>query len=797
MKKLLLFLIASCALPARAQNSATTAPLTTKTWSQRLPLALRSAEPDTRVVAQWNKFELTLDLSANYDNPFDPAQIDVWAVFTSPQGKTIRVNGFLWGDYTRRLDGKNEIIEAKGAPAWKIRFAPPARGAWRYRVWARDRSGLKSLPQAALIVAPASGARSSGTSPVGAIPSREQIFEVNGPEIGFVRRSVRNPRAFALENERPFVPIGENIGWAGNEGSFEFDRWLEGLGRAGGNWMRVWMSSWNAALEWTPPREGSWQRGEYHGLGVYSLDNAWKLDTILDSAERNGIYTMVCFGTYGEFKTGGFFNEGQWANNPYNVTNGGPCATPEDFWTNPQARAFYRRRLRYIAARYGWRTRVFAWEFWNEAEAPVLWVGEMARFLKGTGEFKTQGPADPHGHLVSTTYGNEAIWKLPEIDFSMTHSYGDTGSIPDHAPVIAADAQTNATWGKPHIMAEFGIDWRAGDEKYDPRGRAVNFHNGLWSSMAAGNAGGAMLWWWDGYVHPKNLYAQLTPLRRFSDSVAWTAGPWKPMRIDSPRVIGGRETFSDLQLTGNGAWGKAATSDFVVGPSGLKGFVTIPSYLYSPSKADMRTTPVFRVDYKQAGRFAIRVNTVSSLSRIQFSLDGKVVLDERLDATPPVDPKEKPGYEKTEMNAEWKNYRAVFNRELSIDVPAGRHVIQLANVEGDWASLDSITLGGYRSSLYPDVHIYGTARAGEAVLWVQNAMSNWKTARDQTPIVPLRNLVVPVRDWPDGRYRVQFWDTQRGVVTKSQMVAAKNRALDLNIDDLPTDVAIHITSASP
>lgn len=791
MKHLLLplFFVGCAALPCRAQNDApkpANAAVAAAPWAQRSVLALKSAKPNAASATQWEKFELTLDLSATYDNPFDPSDIDVWAIFTSPSGASIRVNGFLWADYARRLDGKNEIIEARGAPAWKIRFAPSAPGVWRYRVAARDRSGMEKLPETTLQVA---------VSPPNSLV--ESVADTNafpdaGLHRGIVRRSAKNPRAFAFADEKPFVPIGENMGWAGNEGSFEFDRWLQSLGKAGGNWMRIWMSSWNCGLEWTPPREGSWQRGDYHGVGVYSLDNAWKLDTILDAAERNNIYTMVCLGTYGEFTEGGFFNEGQWKNNPYNAANGGPCAKPLDFWTNEGARSLYRRRLRYIAARYGWRTHVFAWEFWNEANAPAAWVGEMARFLKGAGEWKNAGPADPHGHLVSTTYGNDAVWKLPEIDFSMTHSYGDMGNIPDHAPVVAADAQDSAQWNKPHLMAEFGIDWRAGDEKYDPQGRAINFHNGLWSSMAAGNPGGAMLWWWDGYVHPQNLYGQLTPLRRFSDSVPWTAGAWKPLKLDPPTQVAGVETFSDLQIVANGVWGKAAQSDFVVAPSGVQGNLPITAFLYSPGKPEMRTTPLFHVNYERAGRFSIHVNTVSNSSTIQILLDGKVARELKLDAAPPVDPKVKPEYQSTELSKQWNVYQAIFNREYSVDVPAGRHAIQLQNIAGDWASLESVTLGNYRSSRFPAVNAYGVGQGGNAVLWIQNAAHNWKNDQAQKAVTPLHDLVLTIRDWPVGRYRVEWWDTTRGVISRTENVVAKNRVLELHIADLPSDVAVRI-----
>jgi hypothetical protein len=472
-------------------------------------LALRAARVNLATVPRYGKFELALDLSGAYQNPFDPDEIDVYAIFTPPSGTGVRVNGFLWQPFTRRLEGGQERLEPAGPPAWKVRFAPAIMGRWRYGVFAKDRTGNVSLPEGHFEVAPS-----------------------DAP--GFIRRSQRNPSAFAYDDGRPFFAVGENMGWAGGRGTFEYDEWLGALGKAGGNWIRVWMSSWNCALEWSSESKGDWRSGNYAGVGNYSLGNAWKLDVILDSAERAGAAVMVCFGTYGEFNEGGYFNEGQWKGNPYNAANGGPCAKPEDFWTNEQARKLYQRRLRYLAARYACRTCVQSWEFWNEAKAPAAWVAEMARCMKGTGEFSGR-PADPYGHLLTTTYGTPEVWRIPEIDFTQTHSYGK-GDIPDHAPVVHRDARAHAVYGKPHLMGEFGIDWRAPDSKYDPGKKGINLHNALWASALSGNAGGAMTWWWDNYVHPANFYGQFTPLRRFVDTVPWTDGEWKPLEAEPSGV---------------------------------------------------------------------------------------------------------------------------------------------------------------------------------------------------------------------------------------------------------------------
>ena len=410
------------------------------TFARHDALELRSVNPSGNSVPQYGRFELTLDVRATYDNPFDPEDVDVYALFRSPSGKSLRVNGFFTQPCSRRLVNDMEYIDPLGEPFWQIRFAAPEEGTWRYQVFVKDRTGSCQSPEAAVAVM-------ASASP------------------GFIRTNPKAPQVFAFENGHPYVAIGENMCWATGRGTVDFEMWLASLAQGGGNWIRFFMDRWHCCLEWTPSDQRAWDQGQFYGLGKYNLCNAWRLDTILDMAERNGVYVMVCLGMYSEFTEGGFFSEGIWPMNPYNAANGGPCKKPEEFWTNEQARKLYKQRLRYLAARYGWRTGVFAWEFWNEAYPTTPWVQEMAQFLKGTGPYADQ-PADPYRHLVSTSYGTADIWGLPEIDFSMTHQYGE-GNLADAAITVNADAVKHAAFNKPHLMAEFGIDWRSSDDKYD------------------------------------------------------------------------------------------------------------------------------------------------------------------------------------------------------------------------------------------------------------------------------------------------------------------------------------------
>src|SRR5688572_22730147 len=55
------------------------------------------------------KFEISLHLKCEFNNPFDPDEIDISATFISPSGKTWRVYGFY--DYNFGM-------------LWKIRFSP-------------------------------------------------------------------------------------------------------------------------------------------------------------------------------------------------------------------------------------------------------------------------------------------------------------------------------------------------------------------------------------------------------------------------------------------------------------------------------------------------------------------------------------------------------------------------------------------------------------------------------------------------------------------------------------------------
>lgn len=420
-------------------------------------------------IPKYEKFELTVNLEALYQNPFDPAQIDLKAAFISPKNEKTEVPGFL---YSAQVENGKYIN-----PVWKIRFSPTQEGTWQYDI------SLKT-------------------------PSTQDKTEAKNfncsasTQKGFIRVSKKDPLFFEFNNGEFYYPLGHNVCWANLSG---FEKYFSEMSKVGENWSRVWMSNWEVALEWTGK--------DYRGLGEYNLQKADKLDKILELAKANGLYIQLVLNHHGQLSTK---VNPQWSENPYNVKNGGPCKKPIDFFTDETAKKNFKNRLRYIIARWGYSPNILAWELWNEItfiddldlNKDAAWHKEMAQFIKDT---------DVAKHLVTTSYAgtlydyslNKKVWDIPEIAFTQFHMY-----TPDIVEALNGAYELMSGFNKPYFVAESGRGTEDGVDKEDAEGN--NIHAAIWSQFVVPSAGNAMPWWWDSYIHPKKLYYHWKALAQFS-----------------------------------------------------------------------------------------------------------------------------------------------------------------------------------------------------------------------------------------------------------------------------------------
>jgi hypothetical protein len=414
-------------------------------------------------------------------NPYDPDDVRVDVEVTCPGGRQL-IHPCFWyvpaepyyvkmpsEDGSRRVEW--ERFRLTGPGEWRFRFSPGEPGAHAYSYLVTAGGDTLSKPGGEFHVRPA--------EPGAPVPVT----------------MTKGARHFRHRDGRPFIPIGQNLGWPEESGSRIYSAWLRSLAAEGANCGRLWLVHYmcGTALEWSPKKVNP----GYGGVGVYSQESAARVDRMLASALENGVYLTLSFYSFGD-------TNWDWERNPYCRQAGGWLGEPTEFFTDERARRATRNRLRYAVARYGWSPAVWAWELWNEVEtsrgytedAVTSWHEEMAAYVKSI---------DAHGHLVTTSYRftppetSCRAYELEDIDFVNVHSY-----LPQLTDVLPRRVAEARRFGKPVAVSEYGLGVSPDYFDADPDG--LHLHDGVWTGLFSGAAGTGMTWWWERYVHPRDLY---------------------------------------------------------------------------------------------------------------------------------------------------------------------------------------------------------------------------------------------------------------------------------------------------
>jgi hypothetical protein len=129
-------------------------------------------------------------------------------------------------------------------------------GKWLCRVTARDATGVSES-------------------------AWQEVFATPGSVHGYIRPGP-DRHYFSYDDGTPFFGIGENVAWAHQGGTHDFDDWLPAASRAGMNLVRIWLQ-WNRVLS---------IEHKDTGAGRYDLANAWRTDYVLDLARRHGLRVL-------------------------------------------------------------------------------------------------------------------------------------------------------------------------------------------------------------------------------------------------------------------------------------------------------------------------------------------------------------------------------------------------------------------------------------------------------------------------------------------------------------------------
>ena len=478
------------------------------------PLRVINLRESRTEVGRYEKFELTFDVNRHITNPFDPEQVKIDATFTDPKAKRVIVPAFYHQGFVRRIKNDREELVPVGPGTWKVRFAPTTEGTHTYYLtvkYAPERQKGKAQPERL----------DTGKRSFLCVPSKSK---------GFVRVCKRDPNYFAFDSGDWFYPIGHNVHSPSDDtpraaaiqrktgadilpdhGTYNYDHLFKKMADNGENCAEVWMCSWWLGLEWVR----DWRN--YNGLTRYNLHSAWRLDYLLDLAERHDLYLNLVIDNHGKTST---WCDPEWEDNPYNELNGGFLASPDEFFRNPIAKETYRKVLRYLVARWGYSTRLAGLELWNEvdlvgdaythddpiASTPrVQWHREMTDYLK---------QIDPWQHLltthVSTNYSRikAAYATLPGIDYTVCDAFilGGGGVI----PLVLATATAFNAYGKPGLVTQYG----GSPFGRSPAALRSDLHGGIWATYMTHTAGTPLFQWFQ-FIDSDDLYWNFRALAAF------------------------------------------------------------------------------------------------------------------------------------------------------------------------------------------------------------------------------------------------------------------------------------------
>jgi len=256
-------------------------------------------------------------------------------------------------------------------------------------------------------------------------------------------------------------------------------------------------------------------------LGVYNQVDCFMLDELVEAAQSNSIYLMLCVLTRDLYMK--------------HLSDD----SSEEYET---AIRYAKKFMRYAVARWGYSRSVAAWEYFNEIDPGLptdRFYNELEDYLEKT---------DIYHHLLTTSTWHPSAkdCRLASLDIAQVHRYmrpGTDEEYKDEVAVVLYRAQflrKNAP-SKPALIGEFGLadtKWGlSGYMKQDTGG--VHFHTSLWASAFAGVSGTAMFWWWE-LLDQQDAYRHYKPLSEFLAGVCFAGLRQTDAAISSDqlRVLG-------------------------------------------------------------------------------------------------------------------------------------------------------------------------------------------------------------------------------------------------------------------
>lgn len=441
---------------------------------------------------QYSRGDFDVELVSKFSNPYFQEDVMVNMQIVAPSGEKITLPCYF------------ESGESGKTTLWKARFTPVEIGDYSYYF---ELSGGKNKRS---------------------FTKQEQFKVLRSERSGFLRS--KSNWALQFDNGVPFRGIGENICWESRDEDdskffkdlheradvYNYDYMLSELARCGGNFYRVWICSWNLPIDY----KGPFNNSRYEISDEYYNPSALKrMDYLVDLSESHDLYMMLTLGQGG-----------------YTTQDRGVVNSSEDFFASSEARKWYKNRLRYIVARWGYSPSIAMWEFFNEVDNVqfrdsdnpidgrliVDWHEEMSAYLK---------EIDPYGHIITTSISHrdiDGLNSIENIDINQKHIYNNTEIIPDDIMKYVSEFE------KPYIIGEFGREWDW-SKNFDDFSHEmdIDFKRGLWYGIFSPTPVAPLSWWWE-YFDARRMKPYFSGVREISDRMLEAGkGDFESINVDA------------------------------------------------------------------------------------------------------------------------------------------------------------------------------------------------------------------------------------------------------------------------
>ncbi len=498
-------------------------------------------------------------------NPYADDSLQLVITLTSPSG----AQKMKWGFFMKEATWANTadtawLVENMASPLHpytiRFRFAPDEEGLWQFELSVKA-PHTTSLSNDALAPLRYTGYTFACDPP---LPDNKGFLHVN--EV--------NRRTLQFETGEPFFGLGTNLADIGDR-RIDHDhirQAMEDLHSVGSNYLRMWLMRHHFAPEWV-------------NLGVYDhyreeepctnwvgpakhLGNCqyqcWYFDQVLEHARDNDMYIQLCVDPCGP---GIAYEIPIWGSNAYVIhfvepaSQSRPYDLKEYFYkdgnpANINNGVFYywKRKYKYILARWGYSVNISAIEPFNETDQmlsygtdslanysqtsdtyysmcpenritwtddPLLpitinnWLTDIAHFIRDPVDTANlaQSPLGDSTKLILMSYAGGAPantsdtnyylpLRNPNVDIADVHRYLYWGEMELAYSFDLAQAYRNVFLSngnkKPFQNGEFGTWGTSNDDDSFPyfSNYDVSFHNEIWASTFFGNFATSSSWFW-------------------------------------------------------------------------------------------------------------------------------------------------------------------------------------------------------------------------------------------------------------------------------------------------------------